>query len=302
MNQENILSQSKQKFLSEALVTSMNRGNPFPVSVNCRTFHSFVFFGLMDPDVYEAMDQNDDQPWREEENWDRWGISRDDDRLRQEEFAFFQMHCDKCLKQYNYKVKLHPLMGLGLFARSPELTYYHLDPEDLVHGLYGFLEFLNDEEIEWYNATHHPSLYSDRDDNQGILYGPLYFCNHQDWAPPLEDLNPMAKGFQVLLKTQECMTVNAIVVDNQVETVTDYENSEVSIDRIDLPKSQDIDYSRQDIYGDDFSRTIIKEHGQSYWIVKLDPDDPFKRISEEPYTTDFSTQIFANYGGNFLSK
>jgi hypothetical protein len=132
MNQENILSQSKQKFLSEALVTSMNRGNPFPVSVNCRTFHSFVFFGLMDPEVFEAMDQNDDQPWREEENWDRWGISRDDDRLRQEEFAFFQMHCDKCLKQYNYKVKLHPEMGLGLFARSPELTYYHLDPEDQV--------------------------------------------------------------------------------------------------------------------------------------------------------------------------
>lgn len=298
MAQEILMNPNLTKILTEEVVTYMKNRIPGKIlTMNCMTFHCFVFYGLMDPSMSRRIDEDDYEPWRERSNWKRWGVS-ELEWLRYETFAHFEMHRNNCFRHPHYRVLFDPIMGLGLYPRQQHMRYRQLYPGPAHTGLFGYIEFLNDEEFDYFHLNGHPSMYQDPEGNKGIMYGMLYFCNHQSWAPSFQPLNKNHASHQVLITTRELMTVN--VVKHEDVLVNLYEinctTAQVQPNDPNLTQifSQDIDQATQETFERENGRTVVTKRMKTYWIVILDVEDMDAIIP--------GSQIYANYGEDFNDK
>lgn len=228
MQQVTLMPQHSRLALTEAHIDRMREHWPFDLTLNVKTFHIFVFYGLMNPEMYQRIDEDNFEPWRLEANWDQWGISVLFDYQRYEAYSYYELHRDLCLRHQHYKVRLHPTMGLGLFVTSPDVKYEHIlltDPKGNDPGLFGFIEYLPKSLFQYFNKEKHPSLYQDPEGNQGILYGPLYFCNHQSWAPEFESLYQHCRSHQVLVRSTETIIVDVVDIEAYIKYVSSIFNN-----------------------------------------------------------------------------
>lgn len=296
MQEEYYIPDNMRLYLTQDVVEHMKNDLPSSMTLNCKTFHIFTYYGLMDQHLYRLIDEDGYEPWREPANWKVWGIS-EVESLRHETFACYELHRNLCLRQQNYKVKYDPDMGLGLYPSSPDLTWREIYPGPLHVGLFGFIEFIDEDDFDWFHAQGYPSLYEDPENNKGLLYGALYFCNHQLWAPKLQPLNRNATSNQVVVIMSELNRVESYEDDNINHQLYTHEGTVATVEPFDPNNkylcSQDIDKYRQIKYPDKEKRTksIVRQNFQSYWVVVLDVTDMNATLN--------SNQIFANYGCHY---
>lgn len=146
MQEEFLIPDHMRLYLTQDVVEHMKNNLPSTMTLNCKTFHIFTYYGLMDPHTYQRMDKDGYEPWRNTYNWETWGVS-ENEKLRHETFAYYELHRDLCLRQDKYKVKYDPDMGLGLYPSSPDITYKDIYPGPLHAGVFGFIEFIDDDDF-----------------------------------------------------------------------------------------------------------------------------------------------------------
>mmetsp|Transcript_114059 Transcript_114059/g.322563 ORF Transcript_114059/g.322563 Transcript_114059/m.322563 type:complete len:557 (-) Transcript_114059:809-2479(-) len=301
--------------LSAQHMVLMSGNDPSELTLNCKTFFCFVYYGLMDDENYlEFINNTDYEPWKAFNNWAKWDISYQDDALRNEQWAHYRLHRDMALKNPYYQVRRDPVMGLGLYAKDNEVTGEHLYPEGGIHkGLIGFFEWVDVDTYNFYEKKKFPSLYyDDLDNNWGMMYGPLYFCNHQPWGNSIEPLDPISgKSHQILLTTRELARQHKQISESgKTLTLTDIITNTVSLEyleNLNLVMSQEIDSDpKQHYIGNNELGSLETATKQSYYVCKLFIEDYAAKIcrttesnssnnNSSNENTEFTDQIFICY-------
>jgi hypothetical protein len=160
--------EEEKKMLTEDIIINMKNGIPDKVSLNCLTFHIFTFYAMKDRETFVRMRDENYKPWKEYQNWKKYAIDETSDYKRYRAWGYYDMHQKLCfgnefwyVNQIIFPADNH--IELGIFARNDTCKYTDLSPTQVRHGLFGFLEYLNDESAKWYDDNHYPSSYCDED-------------------------------------------------------------------------------------------------------------------------------------------
>lgn len=288
-----------RKVLTPEHIHALKGNKTNNISINCETFFRFVHYAMNDVNTYNSMVKDlSFKPWRILENNLKYNIPDENDIKINQMYAHYDLHHTLLLENPIVKVKPTATMGLGLFAVNDNTKYSNLSHcygKDL--DLFGYVEWLDDEAFNWFNDRKFPSLYTDYEGHKGILYGPLYFCNHQPWGPTFEAINETTfRSRQVTITT----------------TTSKYDcYSEVAPLIIDNPciLSQNINNEKQTKEEEETNFYLVTTKESSYYIVVLKFEDPDEEI-KLPYNSlnssylsavdnEFYIEIFVNYGDGY---
>lgn len=297
VNQPITLKYEDRKPLVTEHLRAMSR---FDLSVNCQTFFCFTLYALNNFATYSQMTCDlSYRPWLDITDGllqRKYLIPDDDEEKKRELYAHYDLHYRLLLKNRTVKVKKTSTMGLGLFARDDHITYEHLRSCYGRMGLFGYIEWLDNEAFQWFQDNRFPSLYADAEGNRGILYGPLYFCNHQPWGPSFEAVEEgTALSYQATLTT----IVSTDKIEAEIMPLINYNNPQLL--------SQNINTERKEKDLENPNKIIITKQ-LSYYILVFKVDN-WNEVIKLPYNVlnsstvsavdNFYIEIFINYGEEF---
>lgn len=214
----------------------------------------------------------------------------DDEELREEIYAYYDMHKGMCIRDNVWDVEIAEPMGLGLFVAGVgmPITYDNLIKSDVEDSLFMFIEWMDEDDWDVLNGSGYPSMYESPTGMKGVTYGPLMFANHQDWAPPLTDVDYAAKSLQVVLALTR--TNHTQQLDSDLQVVKKHATTWALLP---IPHSEDINLLSQEIDSEEEEgmksftpgeSLIVTTKRKSFYVVRMDVDDvnePIRRAHND---------------------